>query len=225
MATAKSLDKVTNSSQNGEVAKKVLKQVVRKPIDETKNEGFSELEYWKNKALELEKQQEKDGYNPLSPNDMVEVVSLCNDKLNLNTKNRGEGNRYSFDYFGETKNIMFSELAQIKETQKNFARKGYFFINNSSAVRQLGLEQDYKSILSLEKINQIISNSPDAENLFKSTNQGQQGILANMIVSMIMEGKPVDMNVVHKISEISGIDINQRVTEQKESLERNKLED
>jgi hypothetical protein len=224
MAPAKSLDKVINSSQNGEGAKKVLKQVTRKPIDETKNEGFSELEYWKNKALELERQQKEDIYNPLSPNDMVEVVSLCYDKLNLNTKDHGEGNRYSFDSFGETKNIMLSELAQIKETQKNFARKGYFFINNASAVRQLGLEQDYKSILSLEKINEVISNSPNAEKLFKSTNQGQQGILVNMIIGMIMEGRTVDMNLVHKVSEISGININQRVADQKESIERNKLE-
>jgi hypothetical protein len=40
-----------------------------------------------------------------------------------------------------------------------------------------------------------------------------------------MEGKTVDMNLVHKISEISGMDINKIVSDQKESLERNKLED
>lgn len=223
MATAKSLGKVTNSSQNGEVAKRVTKKVT----EEVKNEGFSELEYWKNKALELENKQNqsKQDYVNISPNDMIEVVSLCNDKLNLNTKNHGDGNRYSFEEFGETKNIMFSEIAQIKETQRNFARKGYFFVNNVSAVRLLGLEEDYKKILSLEKIKEILTNSPDSDKLLKSANVGQQGIIANMLISMLVEGKDVDMNLVRKVSDISGVDINQRVTAQKESIERNKLED
>lgn len=215
MATTKSLGKVTSSSRNQE-AKKVQENLT---VDN------SELEYWKNKALELENKQSQSTYTPLSPNDMVEVVSLCYDRLNLNTKDHGDGNRYSFDSYGETKMIMISELAQIKETQKNFAKKGYFFINNASAVRQLGLEEDYKKILNLEKINEVISNSPNAEKLFKSTNPGQQGILAKMIIAMLMEGKSVDMNLVHKVSEISGMNINQIVADQKESLERNKLED
>lgn len=221
MATAKSLGKVTNSSQNGEVAKRVTKKVV----EEVKNESFSELEYWKNKALELEKNKDKSEYVNISPNDMIEVVSLCNDKLNLNTKNHGDGNRYSFEEFGETKNIMFSEIAQIKETQRNFAKKGYFFVNNASAVRLLGLEEDYKKILSLEKIKEILDNSPDSDKLLKSANVGQQGIIANMLIGMLVEGQDVDMNLVRKVSDISGVDINQRVTAQKESIERSKLED
>jgi hypothetical protein len=223
MATAKSLGKVKNSSQSGEVAKKVTKNVV----SEVKNEGFSELEYWRNKAIELENKQNQgqQQYTNISPNDMIEVVSLCNDKLNLNTKNHGDGNRYSFEYFGETKNIMFSEIAQIKETQRNFARKGYFFVNNTSAVRLLGLEEDYKKILNVEKIKEILANSPDSDKLLKSANAGQQGIIANMMIGMIMEGQDIDMNLVRKVSEVSGIDINQRVIAQKESLERNKLED
>jgi hypothetical protein len=221
MATAKSLGKVTNSSQNGEVAKRVTKKVV----EEVKNEGFSELEYWKNKALELEKSKDKSEYVNISPNDMIEVVSLCNDKLNLNTKNHGEGNRYSFEEFGETKNIMFSEIAQIKETQRNFARKGYFFVNNVAAVRMLGLEEDYKKILSAEKIKEILANSLDSDKLLKSANVGQQGIIANMLIGMLVEGRDVDMNLVRKVSDISGVDINQRVTAQKESIERSKLED
>jgi hypothetical protein len=219
MATAKSLGKVKNSSQSGEVAKNV--------VSEVKNEGFSELEYWRNKAIELENKQNQgqQQYTNISPNDMIEVVSLCNDKLNLNTKNHGDGNRYSFEYFGETKNIMFSEIAQIKETQRNFARKGYFFVNNTSAVRLLGLEEDYKKILNVEKIKEILANSPDSDKLLKSANAGQQGIIANMMIGMIMEGQDIDMNLVRKVSEVSGIDINQRVIAQKESLERNKLED
>ena len=215
MARARSLDRVVNSVQNGE----------SKSVQPDSTKINEELEYWKKKAQELENKQNQFSFVPLSPNDMVEVVSLCYDKLNLNTKDRGEGNRYSFDYYGETKMIMLSELTQIKETQKNFARKGYFFINNASAVRQLGLEEDYKKILSPEKINEVISNSKNAETLFKSTNPGQQGILVKMIIAMMMEGKTIDMNLVHKISEISGININQIVSDQKESLERNKLED
>jgi hypothetical protein len=214
MARAKSLDRVTNSSQNGEAKKPLLESDI----------SNSELEYWKKKALDLESKQSLSSYPQISPNDMIEVVSLCNDKLNLNTKEHGQGNRYSFDYFGETKNIMFSEIAQIKETQRNFARKGYFFVNNAPAVRLLGMEEDYKKILNQEKIKEILANSPNSDSLLKSANVGQQGIIANMLISMLIEGQNVDMNLVHRVSEISGIDINQRVMAQKESLERNKLE-
>jgi len=222
MAPAKSLDKVINSSQNGEGAKKVLKKVSTVRHDDP---NISELEYWKNKALELESKQNQQQYVNISPNDMIEVVSLCNDKLNLNTKDHGQGNRYSFDYFGETKNIMFSEIAQIKENQRNFARKGYFFVNNTSAVRLLGMEEDYKKILSADKIKEILANSPNSDKLLKSANVGQQGIIANMLIEMLVEGQDIDMNLIRKVSEISGIDINQRVMAQKESIERNKLED
>lgn len=215
MATAKSLGKATNSSQNRE-AKNV----------QNNSDITSELEYWKNKALELEgKQSQSFNFVQISPNDMIEVVSLCSDKLNLNTKDRGQGNRYSFESFGETKTIMFSEIAQIKETQRNFAKKGYFFVNNPSAVRLLGLEEDYKKILPLEKIKELLANSPNAEKLFKSANPGQQNMLVEMIINMLVAGDSVDMNLVSRVSEISGININQRVSNQKENLERSKVEE
>lgn len=216
MATTRSMDRVPNSSKNREPKQQKV---------DSSNES-SELEYWKNKALELEsKQSQGFEFHQISPNDMVEVVSLCFDKLNLNTKDHGNGNRYSFEYYGETNRIMFSELVQIKETQRNFARKGYFYINDPSAVRLLGLEEDYKKILTPEKISDILSNSPDAEKLFKSANPGQQNILVNALVNMLVEEKKVDMNLIYKISQISGVDISQRASAQKESLERNKLED
>lgn len=218
MARAKSLDRVMNSSQNGEAKKNLA--------NDSKED--SELEYWKKKALELEeKQNNRDeiAHASVSPNDMIEVISLCYDKLNLNTKPHNLGNRYSFDFFGETKSIMFSELNQIKETQRNFARKGYFLVNNPSAVRILGLEEDYKKILTVEKINNVLSNSPDAEKLFKSANDGQKSIIVNMLISKLVSGENIDMNLIYKISNASGIDINKIVADQRESLERNKLPD
>jgi len=222
MAPAKSLDKVISSSQNGEGAKKVLKKVSepKSIVSDT-----SELEYWKNKVLELEGKKDKQIYVNISPNDMIEVISLCNDRLNLNTKQHNLGNRYSFDFFGETKSIMFSELTQIKETQRNFARKGYFLINNPSAVRLLGLEEDYKKVLNVEKINNILSNSVDAEKLFKSANEGQRNIIVDMLINKLVLGEKIDMNLIYKISNASGIDINKKVADQKESIERNKLVD
>jgi hypothetical protein len=224
MTPAESLDKVTNSSQNVEGVKRTKKRVSKRiSTAGSKEVDNSELEYWKNKALELEGKQNQVVYENISPNDMIEVISACGDKLNLNTKQHNLGNRYTFDYFGETKNIMFSELSQIKENQRNFARKGYFIVNNVSAVRMLGLEEDYKRILDVNKIKELLSNSPNAESLFKSANEGQQGIIINMLINKMVAGENVDMNLVHKVSELSGVDINQRVSFQKESIERNKL--
>jgi len=206
MATrVKSLDRATNSSQNGET----------KDLNK-------ELEYWKNKAQELEQKKQTDFvYEALSPNDMVEVISLCYDKLNLNTKPHAAGYRYSFDSFGETKMIMYSELAQIKETQRNFARKGYFLINNPSAVRMLGLEEDYKRILNKEKIEEVLSNSPNAEKWLKVANEGQlENIIARVLIDKMVKGENVDMNLVYKVSQISKIDINQRVAFEQEALRK-----
>ena len=152
---------------------------------------------------------------------MVEVISLCYDKLNLNTKPHAAGNRYSFDSFGETKMIMYSELAQIKETQRNFARKGYFLINNPSAVRMLGLEEDYKRILNKEKIEEVLSNSPNAEKWLKVANEGQlENIIARVLIDKMVKGENVDMNLVYKVSQISKIDINQRVAFEQEALRK-----
>jgi len=85
----------------------------------------------------------------------------------------------------------------------------------------LGLEEDYKRILNKEKIEEVLSNSPNAEKWLKVANEGQlENIIARVLIDKMVKGENVDMNLVYKVSQISKIDINQRVAFEQEALRK-----
>jgi hypothetical protein len=165
----------------------------------------------KYKVLIENKKEEKTEAKPIAPNEFVKVMSLCANKLNLATRPHGQGKTFSFDRFGETKNILYSDLLEINNNQKNFLEAGYYYILDDRVIDFEGLNDIYDKILSKEQIERILSNEKDASELFQKANPKQQTVIVKFIVDKIITGEDVDFNLINALSKVSKIDIQARV--------------
>lgn len=192
-------------------AKKVTKQL----SDEEKKElaalkaRLAELE--PAPVLIEEKSEELPLRNKIPLDEYIPVISLLPYRLNLATKEGGQGDIKKFTRFGEIKNILYKDLVDILETNRGFAEAGYFYILNPDVIRQHGLDDVYSKILTKEKIEEILNNNTDAEacvNLYNSANAEQQRVIVQLLVNRIKEyPNGVNLYTVDRISRLSGIDI------------------
>jgi len=171
------------------------------------------------KALTENKKEEKTEVKPIAPNEFVKVMSLCANKLNLATRPHGLGKTFSFDRFGETKNILYSDLLEINNNQKNFLEAGYYYILDDRVIDFEGLNDVYDKILNKEQIERILSNEKDATELFQKANPKQQGVIVKFVVDKMLAEENVDLNLVGILSKVSGIDIQKRVKNTLDALE------
>lgn len=138
-------------------------------------------------------------YSEIPPNKYIKVMSLCPNKLNLNTRPHGQGKLFSFERFGEVKRIMYSDLIEINSNHRNFLNAGYYYILDDDVISSESLEEVYSKILTKDKIERILSNQSDAIELFKSANPKQQKIIVTFLTERIANGEPVDFNLVNNI--------------------------
>ena len=159
----------------------------------------------------------------------IPVMSLLPYRLNLTTKEGGQGDVKRFTKFGEVKNIMYKDLVDIIEVQRSFTEAGFFYIMSPEARRKLGLDEAYSKILTKDKIDQILT-SIDSElciDLYNTANPEQQRIIVQLFVEKIKaDPNSVNLNVVDRISRLSKTDITQKAEEslalQEELLAENK---
>lgn len=137
-------------------------------------------------------------------NKQVKVMSLCNNKLNLCTEDRGQGHRYSFERFGEIKKISYGDLLAINQRQRNFLEAGYYIILDDRIVEEEALAETYLHVLNKEKIEQILESKEGSLNLFQTANTKQQKIIVDMIVQKMTSGEYVDFNLINNIDRIYG---------------------
>jgi hypothetical protein len=184
----------------------------------------NETEELKQKLADLQKQLEralmKEEFAPTQENnetripqdDYIKVMALRLETMNLSTAPRGKGKTFVFNKFGEIKNILYADLVQIIETHPNFVEGGYFYILDKRVIRRHGFEELYSKILTKEKIEQIVADSTqETVDLFAASNREQQETIINIIVSNMLAGAKVDLNIVDRLSRISGIKIQERV--------------
>lgn len=158
--------------------------------------------------------------------DYVEVMSLCPMPLNLSTEGNGRGLIFKFSKFGEIKRILYKDLVNILENHRSFLESGYFYILNKKVVRVNGLEEIYSKILSKEKILAILdSGDRTAIQLFDTCNDNQKKLIVEIIIQRLLENEEsVDLNVVDKISRMSGINIQEKFNFSKNILKPEKEE-
>lgn len=163
--------------------------------------------------------------------DYVPVMSLLPYRLNLSTKEGGQGDVKKFTRFGEVKNILYKDLVDIIEVDRSFMEAGYFYILDPVVIRQHGLDETYSKILTKEKIDEILNNanSEYCVELYNSANPDQQKVIVQLFVEK-MKNDPSGVNLytVDRISRLSKIDIAQVAQEEKnmqqEIAEENKTQ-
>jgi len=147
----------------------------------------------------------------ISPTLYVKVMSLLPNRLNLCTKERGQGNIYKFDTLFQVKRIMYKDLAEILEVNRSFLDRGYFAILNRKVVRLNGLDEMQDKNLDKGKIEEVFSGTDEGLSLYASASESQQKVIIDTLIEkMINDPNSVDMNTVDKISRISKINLSQQ---------------
>lgn len=159
-----------------------------------------------------EKEEQDENSNKVKPDDYVKVMSLLPYTLILTTREGGGGITKRFTQFGEIKRIAYRELIDIIEVNRSFLESGYFYIMNKDVVREQGLEEIYENILSKEMLEKVFSASDDkAVELFETANNRQQEVIVSFLIERVTENPDsVNLNVINKISQISGVEIQEK---------------
>jgi hypothetical protein len=147
----------------------------------------------------------------VAPNERIKVMSLVNNPLTLSTMKSGGGKRFEFDRFGETRNILYSDLLDVNNNHKNFLEAGYYYILDDRVVALEGLEDIYEHILTKDKIEKVLSNEKDAIALFQKANPKQQDVVIRLIKSKLINNEPIDFNLVNELTRVSGREIQKEV--------------
>lgn len=178
----------------------------------TKSDILKENEELRERLAKVEEEKELEFRTVnIRPDEYIPVVSLCPNPLNLSTS-KYRGKQFRFAKMGDIKHIMYEYLVEIIENHYTFAESGLFYILNKDVVSRHGLTHHYDNVLTGEEIEEIVSTgSPAALEIFSSANSKQQGYIADMIESRMVNGEDVDMNFVHRVSELIGRNIIERV--------------
>jgi hypothetical protein len=152
----------------------------------------------------------------------IKVVNLCPDgwHLNLSTKGSGQGKVYKFEKFGQTKKIIYMDLVDIIENHLNFVEAGRFYILDKRVIRQAGLDAAYEKILDKSKIEEIFAGNMDnAVELYSSANAEQQQLIVDFFITRLRDNPDsIDLNLVDKITRISGVKIVERAEDDRALL-------
>ena len=201
----------------GELSEKAL---LLKEIQRLKDEAIKVSESARNNS---------EGVRPdrVTADDYVEVISLCPMHLTLTTEPKGRGFSYTWNKFGESTLIVYSDLQNIIKNHgsglyTDFIRLGYVYINNPDVVKKSGLSEIYKKILNKEQMEEVLScTSEKGTELFSFTIKSQQMFIVDILVDRIASGEDLDLNYIDKLSRIVGADIMKYAEEAKSFLAMN----
>lgn len=183
---------------------------------------LSELEQKRNESNEIEDNNIDENIDErIQQDDYISVMSLIPYNLNLSTKEKGQGNIKKFTKFGEVKRILYRDLVDIMEVNTKFMKAGYFYILDNRVIRQHGLDDVYSKILTKEKIEEILSTGSDNSiELYKIANEEQQKVIIGLLIEKIRENPDsVNLNMIDKISRLSGVDILEKAEDVKQLWE------
>jgi len=155
----------------------------------------------------------------INQSDYIKVMSLLPYRLNLCTKEKGQGKVYKFDNLYQVKKIIYSDLVDILEVCREFLEQGYFIILNPRVVRAHGLDEIYEKILTKEKVETIFANTEEGFALYLAASKGQQSIINDLVLQKLVgDPKSIDLNLVDKIARISGVKFIEKAEDMRELL-------
>jgi len=163
---------------------------------------------------QLEKAQNLGANNTrVEPDTYVEIISLCPTLLTLSTETKGRGFNFTWNKFGEVRQVVYSDLQKIIQNHgsgiyTDFIREGYVYINNADVVKKSGLKELYDKLLTKEQVEKVMKcDSEECVKLFKSTIPRQQLFIAQMLIDELAKGAILDLNIIDEFSRISKVKI------------------
>jgi hypothetical protein len=172
-------------------------------------------------------QNANDANEKVEPDTYVELISLCPTQLTLSTESKGRGFNFTWNHFGEVRQIVYSDLQKIIQNHgsglyTDFIREGYVYINNPEVVKKSGLKDVYEKLLTKEQMEKVMAcDSEECVKLFKSTFKKQQLFICTMLISKLSSGAELDLNIIDQFCRISGLDIVKQAEEAKQYIDMN----
>lgn len=170
MARPKSTDtntKTTTTAKTTETKAKVeKKEVVEKTIDNTNEE----LQKQNKELLDMIAQlkSEVNNLKTAQPNIIVQqtgnadltrtvkVTSLMNNTLVLTTLPNGKGNVFTFDKYGDTLNIKFTELQSVLQSHSKMFEDGMVVLETEKDYTDLGIGYLWDKVLNKEAMDDLL---------------------------------------------------------------------
>lgn len=192
---------------------------------EQNNELQSQVDSLKDLVAQLMKQaseqsstvntvKNEDYAEDIPANKFIKVMSLLDHELNLSTGGFGRGRIYSFKKLGQIKDIMYSDLADIINSETGFLEKGAFYILNQDVVKRHGLTDIYENILTKDIIATVYDmTSSEIAEIFKNSSNMQKETIVSLIVKRAYAGEELDYNKLRAMSKFYDRDIVEMVDE------------
>lgn len=164
------------------------------------------------KQIEELKRQvaEQKAVNIPAPNDtfsekMIKFISLVSGSVMLkgsNTKPYEIEGQYNSRSFTE------SEARVIVSQMGGYMRKGFVFIDDPAFVREVGLSDAYRTMLTPEQLKTLFNKKPETIiSIFENASDGQRQIILDMVRAKLSNKETVDGNVLLALSNLSGKDL------------------
>jgi len=132
----------------------------------------------------------------------IDVMSLCNSKLNLTTGGFGKGENYWFSKFGEIKPVPFKDLKEIVKNNRSFLEKGYFYVEDKRARDVLRISKIYENLPIAQDLITLLDKDIKTINVtLKRATPEQKIMIASIVVDRLCNNEKIDMNVVKEIGD------------------------
>lgn len=153
----------------------------------------------------------------------IDVISLCNNKLNLATGGLGKGQIYTFFEFGQVVPIPYKDLKEIIVNNRSFYEKGYFAIDSSKAVAALRLAKIAEKLPTFDDLTNVFKKDiSTAKKILKMTTKEQKEMLAQHVIDKLVHNENVDMNLVKIIGDAVDADLAAAAKDKQELMSEGK---
>ena len=136
---------------------------------------------------------------------MIKFISLVSGSVMLKGSN---SKPYEIEGQYNSRTFTESEARVIVSQMGEYMRKGYVFIDDSAFVREVGLSEAYRTMLTPEQLKTLFTKKPETIiSIYENASEGQQQIILDIIRTKLLNKETVDGNVLLALSNLSGKDL------------------
>lgn len=136
---------------------------------------------------------------------MITFINLTPGSVML----RGSATR-PYEIEGRYNSRTFTEMESkvIVSQMGGYLRDGYVYIDDADFVKEVGLSDAYRSIMTPDALKGLMSKTPEAIiSAYDLALDGQKKIILDMIIERKSKGENIDANILVELGKLSGKDL------------------
>lgn len=138
----------------------------------------------------------------------VKVISLVPNTYNLTTQPNGRGKLYTFNKFGDSLNIRFTDMQDILNIYGQQFESGMAILTNKKDYDDLAIGYLWDSVISKDKLDRLLElKDEESIDAILNMDKDSQERIARIIAQKIFDGVNYNYNVIRDLED-NGIEIN-----------------